>query len=254
MSGSSVGRAPTVAVLHATPASIEPARTALVEGFPEASVWNVLDDRLISDAEAAGGLTPALSDRMLSLIGHAVHGGADAVLLSCSLYGPVLEQARRKHGLLPMLSSDEGLFAEVARLRFGRVLLLGPLAPAVQDSAKRLKHVLAATAGAERTDVIGLTVPGAATAAAHGDLDTLERALAEAATPYLKEADAVILGMFSLAPARGGVERALGLPVLSAPLLAARSLREKLAARTDTLFSAPLFPGEQPESSATEAW
>ncbi|MFG2964898.1 MULTISPECIES: aspartate/glutamate racemase family protein [unclassified Streptomyces] len=217
-----------MAVIHAAPASIEPARTALAEGYPEASVWNLLDDRLISDAERAGGITPALSDRMLSLIGYAVHGGADAVLLSCSLYGPVLEQARQEHGL-PLMSSDEGLFAEVSHRRFDRVLLLGHLAPAVQDSVERLLRILSATEDGEHTEVTGHTASGAATAAARGDLDALEKSLTEAATPYLQEVDAVILGMFSLSPARAGVEKALGLPVLSAPLLAARSLREKVA-------------------------
>ncbi|MFJ8716159.1 aspartate/glutamate racemase family protein [Streptomyces violaceus] len=230
MSGQRADQPPTVAVISALPASLEPARTALAEGFPEASVWNLLDDRLLSGAEAADGLTPALSDRMLSLISYAVHGGADAVLLTCSLYGPVLEQARREHGL-PMLSSDEELFAEVSRRRFGSVLLLGHLAPAVQDSVNRLKRVLSSTERGERTEVTGHTASGAAMAAAHEDLDALEKSLTAAATPYLKEVDALILGMFSLSPAGAGMEKALGLPVLSAPLLAARVLREKVAAK-----------------------
>ncbi|MFE9644373.1 hypothetical protein ACFYO0_09645 [Streptomyces sp. NPDC006365] len=196
MSGHRAGRPPTAAVINATSASVEPARTALAEGYPEASVWSLLDDRLISDAEASGGLTPALSDRMLSLIAYAVHGGADAVLLSCSMYGPVLEQARREHRL-PMLSSDEALFAEVARRRFGSVLLLGHLIPAVQDSVNRLTRM-------------------------------------------------VILGMFSLSPARTGVEKSLGLPVLSAPLPAARALRERVAAGAWNRLS-------ESESAPTEA-
>ncbi|MDT0567699.1 aspartate/glutamate racemase family protein [Streptomyces sp. DSM 3412] len=238
MSGRRADRQPLVAVVNATPASVEPARTALAEGFPEASVWNLLDDRLIGDAEAAGGLTPALSDRMLSLIGHAVRGGADAVLLSCSMYGPVLEQARREHGR-PMLSSDEALFAEVSRRRFGHVLLLGHLAPAVEDSVNRLRRVLSSTEGGTRTRVTGRAASGAAAAAARGDLDAVETSLTEAATPGLREVDAVILGMFSLSPAHAGVEKALGLPVLSAPLLAARSLREKVAAETGAFQGGP---------------
>ncbi|MFJ9899936.1 aspartate/glutamate racemase family protein [Streptomyces sp. NPDC091280] len=239
MSGSTADRPPTVAVIHATPASIGPARTALAEGCPEVSVWNVLDDRLVGDAEAAGGLTPALSDRMLSLIDHAVHGGADAVLLSCSLYGPVLERARRHHGL-PLISSDAELFTEVSRRRFDRVLLLGHSVPAVRDSVDWLRRALSATESGERTEVTGQTAPEAATAAARGDLDALERSLTEAALPYLGAVDAVILGMFSLSPARAGLEKALGLPVLSAPPLAARSLREQV--------------GDRPGPSRVEAW
>ncbi|WP_416981009.1 aspartate/glutamate racemase family protein [Streptomyces sp. T028] len=252
MSGNRADRPCTVAVVHATPASVAPTRSALAEGFPEASVWNLLDDRLMSDAEEAGGVTPDLSDRMLSLIDYAVRGGADAVLLSCSLYGSVLEQARRRYDL-PMLSSDDALFAEVARRRFGSVLLLGPLAPAVRDSVNRLERVLSGAQDGERTKVIGRTATGAAEAAAHDDLGALEQSLTAAATPYLKDVDAVVLGMFSLAPAHAGLEQALGLPVLSAPPLAARALRESAGAgRAHTSFI-PSVPGSIPDSSAVEA-
>jgi Asp/Glu/hydantoin racemase len=215
-----------VAVISATPASVGPAGAALAKGWPEASVWNLLDDRLISDAEAADGLTPALSDRMLSLIRHAVRGGADAVLLSCSMYGLVLERARHEHEL-PMLGSDDALFAEIARRRFGRVLLLGHLAPAVQDSVNRHRWVLSSARGPEHTEVIGHAA-GANAVAAHADSDALEQALAAAAVPYAKTVDAVVLGRFSLAPARAGLERVLGVPVLSAPPPAARALRERV--------------------------
>ena len=46
--------APTVALIHATPAAMAPARAAFADRFPEARLWNLLDDLLISDAEAAG--------------------------------------------------------------------------------------------------------------------------------------------------------------------------------------------------------
>ena len=47
---------PTVAMVHATPAAIAPAVAAFAECFPAAELWHLLDDRLVSDAEQAGGL------------------------------------------------------------------------------------------------------------------------------------------------------------------------------------------------------
>lgn len=219
--------APTVAVINATAASVAPAKAALAEGFPEATVWSLMDDRLISDAEAAGGLTPELSARMASLIDYAVKGGADAVLLSCSMYGPVVQQERRGSDV-PMLSADEELFTEVARRGYRSVLLLGPLPPAVQDSVDRLRAVLAATPASATTVVVGEVATGAHALVASGDLQGLERLLAATATPHLEDVDAVVLGNFSLAPAREGVERSLGKPVLSPPLLAAAQLRARV--------------------------
>ncbi|MBM6402149.1 aspartate/glutamate racemase family protein [Phycicoccus sonneratiae] len=227
MNPSQTARPPTVAVINATAASVAPARAALAEGFPEATVWSLMDDRLIIDAEAAGGLTPGLSARMASLIDYAVNGGADAVLLSCTMYGPVVQQERLA-STLPMLSADEELFDEVSRRGYGSVLLLGPLPPAVQDSVTRLRTVLDDSPASAATTVVGEVAPGAHALVVSGDLPGLERLLIETATPHLEEVDAVVLGNFSLAPARSGVERALGKPVLSAPLLAATALRARV--------------------------
>lgn len=220
-------RPPTVAVINATPASVGPAKAAIAAGFPEATVWSLLDDRLVTDAEAAGGLTPQLSTRMATLIDYAVNGGADAVLLACSMYGPVLDRQRQTSSV-PMLSSDEELFAEVARRGFGSVLLLGPLPPAVQDSVDRLRKVLAGSQRSTNTEILGEVVAGAPAAVAEGDVKKLEKVLATAASPHLKDVDAVILANFSLAPARAGLERTLRKPVLSPPLLAATALRARV--------------------------
>lgn len=219
--------APLVAVINATVASVSPAKTGLAQAFPEAAVWNLVDDRLIRDAEAAGHVTAELSLRMLSLIRYAVGGGAEAVLLSCSMYGPVLDHARRDYDV-PMLSSDEELFDEVARRSFGSVLLLGPLAPAVEDSVTRLREVLSRSTGAPTTRIIGQMADGAVAAATRGDNEELVRVLKAAASPHLKDVDAVVLGNFSLAPAREGLQDVLQIPVLSAPELAAARLRRSL--------------------------
>ncbi len=231
-------RAPLVAVINATTASVAPAKTGLAEAFPEAAVWNLLDDRLISEAEASGGLTPALSQRMLSLIEYAVNGGAEAVLLSCSMYGPVLEHARRDYDV-PMLSSDEELFDEVERRSFRSVLLLGPLAPAVEDSVTRLREVLSRSTGVTTTRIIGQMADGAVAATTRGDNGELVRVLKAAASPHLKDVDAVVLGNFSLAPARADLEDALQIPVLSAPELAAARLRRSLQMTGEPMTAPP---------------
>lgn len=80
---------PTVALIHATTAAIAPAAAAFADRFPEARLWNLLDDLLMTEADAAGGLTAPLRRRMRCLIAHAEDGGAAAILLTCSLYGPV---------------------------------------------------------------------------------------------------------------------------------------------------------------------
>ncbi|WP_049562630.1 aspartate/glutamate racemase family protein [Nonomuraea sp. SBT364] len=211
----------TVAVVNATPASIQPAADGLAEGFPEATVWHLLDDRLVTEADAAGGMTPALTRRMLALVDHAVRGGADAVLLSCSMYGPAAQLARRLHDV-PVTGSDEAMFAEAGRRRPGTVLVLGSLGSAAADSARRLEEV---AGGAE---IRAVAAPGAAAAAASQDWPDLTDVLARAAGPALPGADLVLLGQYSISPVHAELGDRLGVPVLSPPLAAARALREAL--------------------------
>ena len=153
---------PTVALIHATPAAMAPARAAFADRFPQARVWNLLDDLLIVQVEEAGSLTPALRGRMERLIEHAVSGGADAVLLTCSMYGPVAHDVVGSSSV-PVLASDDALFAAVAAHRPGRVTVLGPIQAGVDDTVARLRHHLGTGAAVD-----GVVVDGAARPRARG--------------------------------------------------------------------------------------
>jgi hypothetical protein len=224
------GDGPTVALVHATPAAMAPAVAAFGERFPEAGLWHLLDDRLVSDAERAGGLVPPLRRRMLSLIGHAVAGGADGVLLTCSMYGPVARLAAQLWDR-PVAGSDEAMYERVAAERPARVAVLGSLETAVADSAARLREVLAdggASGAGPGTGVVGVLCPGAAAAAAAGDEDALLASLRSAAEPLAGGFDLFLLGQYSLTPARAGLEVELEVPVWSPPHVAADVMARRL--------------------------
>jgi len=228
------GASPTVAMVHATPAAIAPAVAAFGERFPEADLWHLLDDRLVSDAEEAGGLLPPLRRRMLSLIGHAVSGGADGVLLTCSMYGPVAGLAGQLWDR-PVTGSDEAMYERVAAERPARVAVLGSLETAVADSTRRLRQLLAergvdgeAAAPGPGTEVLGVLCPGAAAAASGGDRAALLASLRSAAEPLAATVDVFLLGQYSLTGVHTELERALGAPVWSPPHAAAELLRRRL--------------------------
>lgn len=212
-----------VALIHATPASMPPAHGAFAERFPAARLWNLLDDRLLPDADAAGGLTPPLRGRMRTLIRHAVEGGADAVLLTCSMYGPVAAEEAAGYPV-PVLPSDHALFeavqAEVAR-GARRVAVLGPIRASVDDTAARLRERLA------DATVVGAVVEGALGA----DPARLERLVADHARRVAPDADVIVLGQFSIAPALAAAQAAVPVPVFSPPHLAADLLRRQTAGK-----------------------
>ncbi|WP_026930052.1 aspartate/glutamate racemase family protein [Glycomyces tenuis] len=216
--------APRIALISAVTAAIPPARDALSEAFPEAQVWNLLDDRLLSDADARGGLDGGLRSRMARLIGHALAEGADGVLLTCSLYGPVAQGFRSDR---PVLAPDEAAFADIARAGYGRVLVVASFEAARDDSVARLSEALDAS-GAE-ADVRGLAVPAAMAATRAQDAEGLVTALIDACRPLAPEVEAVFLAQYSLAPAGERLRAALGVPVVSGPASSAAALRRLLA-------------------------
>lgn len=224
------GGSPTVALIHAAPSAMPPARAAFAERFPRARVWNLLDDLLITDAEAAGGLTPSLRQRMHTLIRHALDGGADAVLLSCSMYGPVAVEATTRHPR-PVLASDQALFdavaAQVDRRGARRIAVLGPIRAAVDDTVARLRERLDEEREIAVT-ITGSVVDGVREAAASGDRAVLERLVVDEARRAEQGADVIVLGQFSISPAQPAAQAAVTVPVLSPPHLAADVLRDRL--------------------------
>jgi hypothetical protein len=174
---------------------------------------------------------------MLSLIGHAVAGGADGVLLTCSMYGPVARLAAQLWDR-PVAGSDEAMYERVAAERPARVAVLGSLETAVADSAHRLRQVLAAaggpgaggpgSGGGRGTEVVGVLCPGAAAAAAAGDGAALLASLRAAAEPLAGTVDLFLLGQYSLTPSLAGLRAALEVPVWSPPHVAAEVMARRL--------------------------
>lgn len=207
---------PRVAVIHAITGSMQPASDAFADAFPEADVWHLVDDRLMSDATAEGVTTP-LAARMTALIDYAVTHGAQGVLIACSLYGDAAAAARPVYDV-PILTSDQALFDEVVRLRPDKVVLVAAQPAAAEDSTRRLEADLRA---AGRHPVIlshvidrdGRSIPDAAVAVARADADG---------------ADVIVLANFSLTGARDTVERELGRTTLTPAHLAARVFRARL--------------------------
>jgi hypothetical protein len=219
---------PLIAVVHATPASISSLRTALADELPAAQLWNLIDDRLGPDADALDGeLSPQLRDRMLNLVRHGITGGADAVLIACSMYGDVLEVAEKLF-TTPVFASDADMMADIVRAAPRRVAVLASLQGAVADTTARLTAML--SEARLLSEVVPVFCAGAAEAAAHADMAALVEALAigldGAAGPF----DMVCIAQYSLSPAADELAAKTALPVASPTRSAARAIARRLGA------------------------
>lgn len=216
-----------IALISATPLAIGPAAAAISAAFPNGTVWNLLDDRLLADAQLEGGITETLAARMDQLIDFALAGGADGVLLTCSQYGARADVRDADADGVAVLSADGPLFAETVAHRPSRVLLVASLESAATDSSERLSAAFAASGVA--TAIRPLVVPAAAKPLAEAQLT---EALAEAVAGVDADYDVIVLAQFSLAPAAGALAARFGVPVLDGPRAAALRLAADIDGRT----------------------
>lgn len=221
-------RPPLIALIHGVSTAIEPASIAVRDEFPEARIWNVLDDRLIEEVNQRGGVTPLLLERMVRLIDHVLLEGADGVLITCSLYSFVAAAVSAERPV-PILGADSAAFHDVLAVAPRRVLLVASVQAALVDSTARLSEV--ATEHHAEFELVPIYVEGALEAVDAGDTAAVAELIATAVQSDLRDGDAVLLAQYSLAPASSEVSSILGTTVYSGPSRAARELRAAIERR-----------------------
>jgi aspartate/glutamate racemase len=213
---------PRIALIHALAHSVVPVNEALARDWPQALRMNLLDDSLSADLARSGGqLDVAMTARFLSLAGYALGTGADAVLFTCSAFGPCIDAVKARHPDVPILKPNEAMIDDAVvaagREPIGLVASFGPtlrtMPPEFPDGTA-LETQLA---------------DGALAALDMGDLDRHDQLVADAAWRLANQGCRVIaLAQFSMARAAPLVSACTGLPVLTTVGSAVKRLRERL--------------------------
>ncbi|MDR3471166.1 MAG: aspartate/glutamate racemase family protein [Devosia sp.] len=216
---------PRIALIHAVEVAMAPIRAAMAEGWPEAEVVNLLDDSLAPDRAAEAELSEAMTARIVGLARYAAGLGAEAVLFTCSAFGPAIERAAAELAI-PVLKPNQAMFG--AALAAGvHIGMLATFAPAV--GGMEAEFAAEARRHASPADLTTIVVPEAMAALRRGDGETHDRLLAERAGA-LAHCDAVLLAHFSTSRAAAAVRGALRVPVLTSPEAAVAQLRRRLGA------------------------
>ncbi|MET0853404.1 MAG: hypothetical protein ABWY30_02140 [Microterricola sp.] len=215
-----------IALISATPLAIGPAAAAMSEAFPNGTVWNLLDDRLLADAQLEGGISAPLAARMDQLIELALAGGADGVLLTCSQYGARADVRDAAADGVAVLSADGPLFAEAVAHRPARVLLVASLESAAADSSTRL--AAAFESAGVTTEIRALVVPAASKPLS---AERLAEVLVDAVATAEADYELILLAQFSLAPAAAALAERFAVPALDGPRAAAARLAADIDGR-----------------------
>lgn len=209
-----------IALFHATRAAIAPVEIAFKELWPEADHFSLLDEGLAKEVDREGALTPEISERFIGLASYAAETGVDALLFTCTAFGPPMETCRQRFPF-PVLTPDEALLE--AGIRSGtNIGLLGshPIAlPAMQEKLSQ-----AARLAGKDISITPEVVADAWADLQAGQLDAHNEKII-AASHRLADCDVVLLAQFSITPLKSAIQKNVSGQVLSSPHAAVEKLR-----------------------------
>lgn len=212
-----------IALIHALSHSVRPINDAFIRDWPEAGLMNVLDDSLSADLAASGrGLDARMHERFAQLADYALQTGADAILFSCSAFGPCIEAQAARHKTIPILKPNEAMITEaVARAGGGVIGLLATFGPTLASMPPEFP------AG---TRLQTRLVADALDALNRGDGERHDALIEAAGVQLAAQGCAVIaLAQFSMARAAPRLQQRLGtMPVITTVDSAVREIRRRL--------------------------
>src|SRR3954466_7490579 len=207
-----------IALVHALKHSIAPIEASFAQAWPEARLMNLLDDSLSADLARDGRLTDAMTGRFVSLGRYAAATCADAILFTCSAFGPCIEAVAREHAPMPVLKPNEAMI-EQAAARGRRIGLLATFAPTLVSMPPEFPRSI---------EIVPKLAAGALAALDRGERAEHDRLVAEASRE-LRGCDVFARAKYSRAPAAALVAEASGRPVLTTPDSAVQKLKDLLA-------------------------
>jgi len=215
-----------IALIHALAHSVAPINDAMARDWPEAVRMNLLDDSLSADlartaSPGGNGLDAAMHQRFEDLCAYAEGTGAQAILFTCSAFGPCIEAAAARRPHMPVLKPNEAMVADAVASGV-QVGLIASFAPTLQSMPAEF---------AASTPLRTALAEGAMAALDRGDGTAHDEEVWAAAQALLAQGCGVIaLAQFSMARAAPLLRQRLpaGVPVLTTPDSAVAALRRRL--------------------------
>src|SRR5260370_35511194 len=207
-----------IPLVHALKHSIQPIEAAFARLWPGARLMNLLDDSLSADLARDGRLADAMAGRCLSLGRYAASTGADAILFTCSAFGPCIEAVVHDRAPMPVLKPNAAMI-EQAAARGRRIGLLSTFAPTLVSMPPEFPRSI---------EIVQKLATGALAALDRGKRAEHDRLVAEASRE-LRGCDLIALAQYSMALAAALVAGASGRRVLMTPGSAVHKYKKQLA-------------------------
>ena len=207
--------------LHTSPVHITTFDRLLTDIAPEIPVQHVVDETLLRDARAAGGISWELAQRVSARVLDAIQQDAAVVVCTCSTIGGCAEQVNdlTSH---PVLRVDRAMAKRAVALA-SRIVVVAALATTLEPTRQLLLDV--AQGAGKVIEVIEIVSPTAWSAFEAGNQAQYLKEIAATLRQAAMLGDVIVLAQASMAPA-AQLCSDLSVPVLSSPRLGAEAAIE----------------------------
>lgn len=214
----------TVVAVHTGIFMADLIKGLFAEILPETKLINIAEDGIIAEAVKAGGVTPAITKRLISYYHAGVDAGADIIFNTCSSVGEVADLGA-KQLTIPMFKIDTAMAAKAVESADAVGVLatlpttLGPTVRLVKAQSIQLEKPVKVLEG---------LAEGAFDKFMAGDSAGHDQMVMDTAASIADQVDIFVLAQASMARMGEALSEKTGKPVLSSPRLGVLALKEKL--------------------------
>ena len=184
-----------VAFVHTVAGLVPRFRELAVELLPDAETFDIVDETLLREATAEGRVSLDVARRLFAHLAAAERHGADAIVVTCSSVGDVVDAAR-SFANLPLVRIDQAM-AEQAVERGRRIGVLATLRSTLEPTANLIRR--SADAAGRSIEVRDAVCEGAFEALRGGDTDRHDDLVRDGLRDLLGWADVIVLAQASMA-------------------------------------------------------
>ena len=215
-----------LAFVHTVAGLVPRFRDLAAEMVPGVETFDIVDETLLRDATTEGRVSLDTARRLFAHLAAAERHGADAILVTCSSMGGVVDAAR-PFAAVPLMRVDQAM-AEQAVERGSKIGVLATLQSTLGPTAVLIERT--AVEASREVEVRDRLCDGAFEALRAGDTDRHDALVRDGLRELIGWADVIVLAQASMArvvETLGDEERRT--PILSSPRLGMERMRDILA-------------------------
>ncbi|HET8778091.1 MAG TPA: aspartate/glutamate racemase family protein, partial [Candidatus Limnocylindria bacterium] len=184
-----------LALIHTVAGLVPRFRELAAELMPEAETFDIVDETLLRDATREGRVSLDTARRLFAHLAAAERHGADAILVTCSSVGGVVDAARPFAGI-PLLRVDQAM-AEQAVERGTRIGVLATLWSTLRPTAVLIERT--AREAGRSVEVRDRLCDGAFEALREGDTERHDQLVRDGLRELIGWAEVIVLAQASMA-------------------------------------------------------